>query len=329
MKVGKVSETVLKRSIIKQIHTKRDEVLLGAGVGEDCAAMKLSPGEIFVISTDPITGTVKDVGMLAIQITANDLASSGAEPVGVMLTVLLPEEVEEADIREMMRQVEDACAHFHIQVMGGHTEVTRAVTQPVISVTGVGKVREDRLVSTAGAKPGQDILVTKWIGIKGTSIIAKEKEKELLEHFSAAFVDTAKGFDQYLSVLPDSRIAVEHGVSAMHDVTEGGIYGALWEVAEASGIGLEIDLKAIPIRQETVEICEYFELNPYYLISSGCMLMAADRGHNLVRKLEAAGIPAAVIGKATDGRARRIWNGGEESYLERPKTDELYKIYQN
>ncbi len=329
MKVGKVSETVLKRSIIKQIHTKRDEVLLGAGVGEDCAAMKLSPGEIFVISTDPITGTVKDVGMLAIQITANDLASSGAEPVGVMLTVLLPEEVEEADIREMMRQVEDACAHFHIQVMGGHTEVTRAVTQPVISVTGVGKVREDRLVSTAGAKPGQDILVTKWIGIEGTSIIAKEKEKELLEHFSAAFVDTAKGFDQYLSVLPDSRIAVEHGVSAMHDVTEGGIYGALWEVAEASGIGLEIDLKAIPIRQETVEICEYFELNPYYLISSGCMLMAADRGHDLVRKLEAAGIPAAVIGKATDGRARRIWNGGEESYLERPKTDELYKIYQN
>ena len=327
MKIGKVSETVLKRSIFKQIHTKRDEVLLGAGVGEDCAAVKLSPGEIFVISTDPITGTVKDVGMLAIQITANDLASSGAEPVGVMLTVLLPEEIEEEDIREMMRQVEEACAHFHIQVMGGHTEVTRAVTQPVISVTGVGKVREDRLVSTAGAKPGQDILVTKWIGIEGTSIIAKEKEKELLERFSQAFVDTAKGFDQYLSVLPDSRIAVEHGVSAMHDVTEGGIYGALWEVAEASGIGLEIDLKAIPIRQETIEICEYFELNPYYLISSGCMLMAADQGHDLVRKLEAAGIPAAGIGKASDGKARRIWNGGEESYLERPKTDELYKIY--
>ena len=128
MKIGKVSETVLKRSIFKQIHTKRDEVLLGAGVGEDCAAVKLSPGEIFVISTDPITGTVKDVGMLAIQITANDLASAGAEPVGVMLTVLLPEEIEEEDIREMMRQVEEACAHFHIQVMGGHTEVTRAVT---------------------------------------------------------------------------------------------------------------------------------------------------------------------------------------------------------
>ena len=327
MKVGKVSETILKRSIFKQIRTKRDEVLLGAGVGEDCAAMKLEPGEIFVISTDPITGTVKDIGTLAIQVTANDLASSGAEPVGVMLTVLLPEAVTEEDIKKMMSQVEEACSKVRIQVMGGHTEITRAVTQPVISVTGVGKAKEDRLVSTAGAKAGQDILVTKWIGIEGTSIIAKEKEEELRKRFSGSFIDTAKGFDQYLSVLPEASVAVEFGISAMHDVTEGGIYGALWELAEASQVGLEIDLKAIPIRQETVEICEYFGLNPYYLISSGCMLMAGERGHDLVRELKKAGIPAAVIGKAVEGKAKRILNGEEEAFLERPKTDELYQIY--
>ena len=326
MKVGKVSETILKRSIFKQIRTRRDEVLLGAGVGEDCAAMRLEPGEIFVISTDPITGTVKDVGTLAIQVTINDLASSGAEPVGVML--LLPEAVTEEDIKKMMAQVEEACAKARIQVMGGHTEVTRAVNQPVISVTGVGKAREERLVSTAGARVGQDILVTKWIGIEGTSIIAKEKEEELLGRFSRSFVDTAKGFDQYLSVLPEAMLASDFGISAMHDVTEGGIYGALWEMAEASGIGLEIDLKAIPIRQETVEICEYFGLNPYYLISSGCMLMAGDRGHDLVRELKKAGIPAAVIGKAVEGKAKRVMNGEEEAFLERPRTDELYKIYQ-
>lgn len=327
MKVGKISETILKRSVFKQIRTKRDEVLLGAGVGEDCAALKLEPGEVFVISTDPITGTVKDVGTLAVQVTVNDLASSGAEPVGVMLTVLLPEEITEEDIKEMMGQVEEACAGANIQVMGGHTEVTKAVNQPVISVAGVGKAREGRLISTAGAKAGQDILVTKWIGIEGTSIIAKEKEEELRTRFSADFVDTAKGFDQYLSVLPEAGIAVDFGVSAMHDVTEGGIYGALWELAEASGVGLEIDLKAVPIRQETVEICEYFGLNPYYLISSGCMLMASERGHDLARELQKAGISAAVIGKAVEGKARRILNGEEESFLERPKTDELYKIY--
>jgi hydrogenase maturation factor len=169
--------------------------------------------------------------------------------------------------------------------------------------------------------------VTKWIGIEGTSIIAKEREEELLTRFSRSFVETAKGFDQYLSVLPEARLAAEFGISAMHDVTEGGIYGALWELAEASGIGLEIDLKSIPIRQETVEVCEYFGLNPYYLISSGCMLMAGERGHDLVRELQKAGIPAAVIGKAVEGKAKRILNGEEEAFLERPKTDELYKIY--
>ncbi|MCI8597634.1 MAG: hydrogenase maturation factor [Lachnospiraceae bacterium] len=327
MKVGKVSETILKRSIFKQIRTTREEVLLGAGVGEDCAAMKLAPGEIFVISTDPITGTAKDIGMLAIQITANDLASSGAEPIGVMLTALLPEYIEEANIAEIMEQVEEACSRLHIQVMGGHTEITRVVTQPVLSVTGIGKVREDRLVSTSGAKAGQDILVTKWIGIEGTSVIAKEKEEELRTRFSRTFVEKAKELDQYISVLPEAMIAGKFGVSAMHDVTEGGIYGALWEMAEASGIGLEIDLKAIPIRQETVEICEHFNLNPYYLISSGCMLMASDRGHDLVRELKKEGIPATVIGKAVEGNGRRILNGEEESFLERPRTDELYKIY--
>ena len=139
-------------------------------------------------------------------------------------------------------------------------------------------------------------------------------------------MERAKGFDTYLSVLPEAALAAEFGISAMHDVTEGGIYGALWEMAEASGIGLEIDLKAIPIRQETVEICEYFGLNPYYLISSGCMLMAGDRGHDLVRELEKAKIPAAVIGKAVEGKTRRILNGEEEAYLERPRTDELYRI---
>ena len=266
MKIGKVPENVLKRSVFKQIHTKRPEVVLGAGVGEDCAAVKLAEDETLVMSTDPITGTAQDIGTLAIQITANDLASAGAEPVGVLLTVLLPPEIEEPDLREMMQQVEAACAKAGVQVMGGHTEITAVVNQPVISVCGVGKVKDGCLISTGGAKPGMDILVTKWIGIEGTSIIAKEKEKDLLTRFSAPFIENAKKLDVYLSVLSEAAVAVRSGVSAMHDVTEGGIFGALWEMAEASGVGLEIDLKKIPVRQETIEICEFFGINPYCLL---------------------------------------------------------------
>lgn len=326
MKVGKLPESVLKRSVFKQLHTKREEVLLGAGVGEDCAAMKLDSDEIFVISTDPITGTVKDIGDLAVQITVNDLASAGAEPIGIMLTMLLPEDATEEELKHVMAQVESACEKNRIQVMGGHTEVTRVVSQIVLSVTGVGKAKEDRLISTADVLPDMDILVTKWVGIEGTAILAKEKEQELSARYTKPFLEAAKGLDRYLSVLPEAATAVKSGVAAMHDVTEGGIFGALWEMAEASGVGLEIDLKKIPLKQETVEICEYFGISPYELISSGSMLMAAKDGNRLVMELQKEGIPAVIIGKATAGRDRILRNEDECRYLEPPKTDELYKV---
>ncbi len=326
MKVGKVPESVLKRSVLKQIHTKRPEVCLGAAVGEDCAAVKLGEDEVFVLSTDPITGTAVDIGSLAIQITLNDLASAGAEPVGVLLTVLLPERITEPEIREIMQQAEEACSKANVQVMGGHTEVTAVVNQPVITVTGVGKAKAGALISTAGTKAGMDIVVTKWVGLEGTSIIAKEKQKELLERFSENFIFRAQKFDQMLSVIPEAATAVKSGVGAMHDVTEGGIFGALWELAEASGVGLEIELKKIPLKQETVEICEFFGINPYELISSGSMLMAAEDGNRLVMDLQKEGIAACVIGKATEGNDRVLLNGEERRFLEPPKTDELYKI---
>jgi hydrogenase expression/formation protein HypE len=326
MKIGKVPENVLKRSVINQICTKREEVLLGAGVGEDCAALQLEPDEVMVLSTDPITGTVNDIGKLAINITVNDIASAGAQPIGVMLTILLPDGTEEAQLKQMMQQMQEECRISNIQIIGGHTEVTGAVNQPIISVTGVGKVKKGQLVETRGAKVGDDIVVSKWIGLEGTSIIANQKQKELKERFSIDFIEKAKAFDQYLSVLPESRIAVAHGVSAMHDVTEGGIFGALWEMAEASDIGLEIFLKKIPVKQETIEICEFFGINPYELISSGCMLIAAKDGTGLVHELEKAGIYAVLIGKATKGKDRLLFNEEEKRFLEPPKADELYKV---
>ena len=326
MKIGKVPENVLKHSVMKQLHYKRDEVVLGPGIGEDCAALALAEDEIFVMSTDPITGTAKDIGKLAIQITANDLASAGAEPIGVLLTILLPDGTREIALKRIMEQMELACREAKMQILGGHTEVTAVVNQPVVNVAGVAKAKKGSLISTAGARAGMDIVVSKWVGIEGTMIFAKEKEAELKEHFPADFVDTAIGFDRYLSVVPEAAVATQSSVAAMHDVTEGGLFGALWEMAEASGVGLEIDLKKIPIRQETVEICEYFDVNPYGLISSGMMLMASADGNALVLALQEAGIPATVIGKATEGNDRVIIRDEERRFLEPPKTDELYKV---
>ncbi len=326
MNIGKVPEKVLKRSILKKIDIRRSEVLIGAGVGEDCAVLALDDDEVFVLSTDPITGTTKDLGNLAIQVTANDLASAGAEPVGVMVTALLPPEIEEADIKILMEDINAACEPLNMQVIGGHTEVTDVVKQPVVSITGIGKAKKDKIVQTAGCKPGNDIVVSKWIALEGTQILAKEHEAKLKEKFPARMIYEAQNFDKLLSVVPEAATAVKSGVTAMHDVTEGGIFGALWEMAESSGVGLEIDLKAIPIKQETIEICNFFDINPYGLISSGSMLMATEDGNKLVAELKKVGIHASIVGKATDSNDRVLINGENRRFLEPPKTDELYKV---
>lgn len=326
MKIGKLPEPVLIRSVLKKLNHRREEILIGPAVGQDCAALCVGADEALVMSSDPITGTTKDIGSLSIYITTNDLAAAGAEPVGVMLTVMLPPVIEETELKTMMEDVERTCAFLNVEVLGGHTEITEAVNQPLISVTGVGKMKKDRLITLKGIEADQDLVVTKWIGLEATTILAKEKETELSARFSPKLIKTAKEFDRYLSVIPESKIAMEHGVSAMHDITEGGIFGALWEMASGAGLGVEIDLKKIPIRQETVEICEFFHVNPYLIMSSGSMLIAAKDGYGLAAKLEAAGIHAAVVGRTNDGNDRVIRNGEEIRYLDKPQTDELYKV---
>lgn len=324
MEIGKVPENILKRSVLKRLTVRRPEVLVHAGVGEDCAVLAPS-ADALVLSTDPITGTAKEIGNLAFHITANDIASSGAELIGMLLTIIFPPESSEEELKQIMAELTELAEQYNVEILGGHTEVSAAVTQTLVSVTGVGRIAQEKVISTGGLKVGQDLVVTKWIGLEGTAILVAEKKEELLTHLPADLVETAGDFSQLLSVVPDSRVAMENGVSAMHDVTEGGIFGALWEMAEASGVGLEVDLKRIPIRQETVEICEVFDINPYMLISSGAMLIGTDHGSQLVDALKRAGIHAAVVGRATAGNDRVILNGEERRFLEPPKTDELFR----
>jgi hydrogenase maturation factor len=326
MNIGKISETVLKRSVLNQIKHRRNEVLVGPAVGEDCSVLEVAEDEVLVISTDPITGTVQDIGTLAVHITANDIASSGAEVIGIMLTILLPEGTAEAELKTMMKDIEAVCVKLNIEIIGGHTEVTRAVHQPIVTVTGIGKMKRTSMIKTAGAKPDQEIVMTKWAGLEGTAIIATAKEAELRAKYSASFLEGAKKMIEFISVVPDAEVARAVGVTSMHDVTEGGIFGALWEIAAASKVGLEVDLKKILLKQETVEICEFYDLNPYMLISSGCMLMITDKANQLVDRLKAVGIAAAVIGRITEGNDRIIINEEERRYLEPPKSDELYKV---
>ncbi|PKM56728.1 MAG: hydrogenase maturation factor [Firmicutes bacterium HGW-Firmicutes-3] len=326
MEIGKVSETVLKRTILKPLSVKREEVIHGPGIGEDCCVLKFPNEDLIVMSTDPITGTTKEIGKLAVHVTANDIASSGATLVGILLTILLPKGFLEEDLKIIMQDVNEVCTTLNVQVLGGHTEVTGAVNQPIVSVTGIGRATDASLAMSCNLDPGDDLVMTKWAGIEGTGIIALEKEAELRGQIKESLIEEAKKFTSLISVVEDSAAAMKHGVKAMHDITEGGVYGALWEMAASAKVGFEVQLDSIPIRRETIEICEFYGINPYQLISSGALLIGTQDGPGLVKVLGEAGIHSAHIGKVTSGKQRLIISDQIRQTLKPPQSDELYKV---
>jgi hydrogenase maturation factor len=326
MKAGKLSESVLKRSVLRQLHTTDEAQLVRPGVGMDFGAIRTGPGEAVVTATETRCLGSAVLGAASVCAALNNLLCSGARPLGVTVSLLLPTTLSEQDLRDRIAAIDCVCEAERLAVLGGHTEVTRSVTEPVLTVTAVGAVQPEALVTNAGARPGMDILVTKWIGLEGTAILAGQREEALRTRYAQPFVDQAKQFAGLLSVRREAAAAVESGVAAMHDLSEGGVFGALWELGQCAGVGLDIDLKKIPIRQETVEICEFFDLNPYKLLSGGSLLMAADDGNALVRAIEEAGGRATIIGKATGGNDRVLRNGEEFRFLETTQTDELWKL---
>lgn len=324
--IGKIPPQILERLVLQPVtHTKvhRTDIVVRPKTGEDCSAMDPG-GEMCVFSTDPITGATRDVGYLAVHVNCNDVFSAGAEPVGILMTVLLPPQSEESILEELMAGTLQAAAELGIEVLGGHTEVTDAVTKPVISATVIGKTKNRKMVCTGGAQIGQDVIMTKWAGLEGTAILAQEYETVLTQRMPKDLLQKAKEMKGFLSVGTESRIAMEHGATAMHDATEGGILGAVWELAECSEKGVTVYADQIPIQEVTKAVCQEAQIEPLQLISSGTMVIAAYDGAALVEKLQAAGVAAAVIGKITEKEKIIIQNGVSRP-LEQPKSDALYQ----
>ena len=323
--IGKVPPEILEKIVMGPMaasRVKREDVLLRPTTGEDCSAVDLG-GEICILSTDPITGAAEDIGYLAVQINCNDIYSAGAEPMGVLLTVLLPAGSDEEMLAEIMEGALRAAEERNIEILGGHTEVTEVVVKPVISAAVIGKTRGRKILATGGAKAGQDIVMTKWAGTEGTAILAKEWEEGLGAYLSEEELKAAQEMKNFLSVGKESEIAFAHGATAMHDATEGGILGAVWEVAECSGLGVDVFVESIPVKEETKKICAAMGIDYLRLISSGTMIIAAENGPMLVDKLAEAGIAAAVIGKLTEG-GKYMLAGGLRLPLEQPGSDALY-----
>ena len=300
----------LKHDFLKELLPTPDRnlsVVVGPQLGEDAAVVEF--GDNYLVATsDPITFATEDIGWYVVCVNSNDIAAMGAVPKWLLVTLLLPEDATTPTmVRDIMTQITQACAAFDITLCGGHTEVTPAVTQPVVIGQMMGVTHKNALFTSADACAGDVLILTKGLGIEATAIIARECEDQLREKCDAQFLEQAKNYlmNPGISVLKDAQIATATGgVHAMHDVTEGGVATAVYELAIAAELGVTVysnKLLNSPILYGNITrtLCDMFELNPLGVISSGAMLIASEpeKGEAICRALGATGINADIIGK--------------------------------
>ncbi len=325
---GKILPEKLMEIVFNHLGAPDERVLVGADLGIDASAIDFGE-RVLAASTDPITGAEERIGFYAVNVNANDVATFGARPKWFLVSILLPENSDERTLESIMDDLHASASRLGIAIVGGHTEVTPGLKRPIVVGTMLGEVERGKLVTSNGAKPGDAIILTKWAGLEGTSIIASERGKQLERRFGREFVGRAKSFIKMISVVEDALTANETGVHAMHDPTEGGIANGLHEMADAAKLGFVVHRERIPVREETLKICEFFNLNPLALISSGALLIAAppENADEILRALAERGINASMIGEFVDDPGRRvIVENGTERPLERPESDELWKV---
>ncbi len=317
-------------------YTRSDPRLVaGPGVGEDVAVIDM--GERYmVVKTDPITFATADIGWYAVNVNANDIATSGAKPLWMLATLLLPEHNSTpALVERIFRQLYSACSELGVLLIGGHTEVTWGLERPIVVGVMIGEVAREKLLTTAGARVGDAVLLVKGIPIEATAIIAREKETDLLERgYSRELITRAQRYlyDPGISVVAAARLAAAWpGVHAMHDPTEGGLATGLHELAYAADAGIIVDEGAIPLYAEGAELCRTYSLEPLGAIASGGLIVAIDKDQveGLLERYREAGIPCAQIGKLVP-KNEGLWlerAQGERAPLPRYDADEITKIF--
>lgn len=327
LKLGKLPPDLLQ-GLLSQVPPD-PRVLVGPSLGEDAAVISFGQG-LLVAKTDPITFATEHIGWYAVQVNANDIAVMGGEPRWFLAAVLLPEGASPETAEAIFHQVESACRSLGIGLVGGHTEVTQGLSRPIVVGSMLGEATHEALVTSAGARKGDDVILTKGIAIEGTAALALEHGPLLTARgVDAALVRRAAQylFDPGISVVEDARVARRAGrVHAMHDPTEGGLATGLWELAQASGLGLEVDLAQVQILPETREICARLGIDALGLLASGALILASppvSRGA-ILSALAGAGIPARVIGRlvAREKGFRMVGPGGERDLPLFPR-DEL------
>ena len=323
MRIGKLSDQDLRRLVLDRLPKPGAGTVTGPGTGLDCAVVR-GGGDLVVLTCDPITGAQADIGRIAVHVACNDIASSGLSPRCLLLSLVAPPETTPEEIAALVDQAASAAESLGVEIVGGHTEISDAVRRFVVNTTAVAFSEGRPVVTSSGGQAGDALLMTRSAGIEGTAILAADRSATLAGVLTGQEIVEAQRYVERISVVRDGVVAGREGAHAMHDATEGGILGAVWELAEASRLGCVVDKDSIPIDVLTSRICSALAIDPLRLISSGSMLIATDHPEDMIAALDRAGVPSVRIGTLTADPKRRLMAGGVETAMQPPGPDELF-----
>ena len=330
MEKGSIRELVLSRSILKHIRKNRKEVITGAAIGNDYSKLRHTEGNIVIAQGMFSLPSKLHIAEASYIKAMNNLCVSGAKPVGINVGLMLPQSIEEKWVRDTMELVNSLADRDNIQVMGGHTEVSDACIRPLVMITAVGNVSSELDFSYENIEDGCEIVMTKHTGLMGMAVITDKCREKLLERFAVSYIKNAEYTSDSMYIKREAEIAAEQGAVYMHDISCGGLYTALCQAVKRADKGFVINHHDVPIMQETIEICEYLDINPYMLEGTGSLIIITKRdlGKPLAEVLNSEGIEAKVIGRITDNRDRSVFNSDDEKlrYLFAPSGDEIYKV---
>jgi len=340
MKTGKLTNEQLQKIVLSKLPALSSNTLVGAGIGADCSWLKTEDG-MMVTSSDPITAGGMQSGTLAVHVSCNDIAACGVRPTGILIVIIAPTYATEEDLQEIVNQACAESTKLGVDIVGGHTEVSDSVNTFVVISTAFGMIAKDHPVIHGKAMPGDKLIITKSCGIEGSYIAAKEHKDKLEGKVAESLIAEAATYNSLISVVPEGAIAgslaasngeinekgyARSAINLMHDITEGGVYGAAYEMAHFSGIGVKVDERLVPMSEATASICKAMDLNPYRLISSGSLLIATPEGNRVVEALDKEGIKATIIGEFIESGFINIDSSGNTNELEPPMPDEVYKM---
>jgi len=332
MKPGKLDPALLAE-LLSANRIRDERVVIRPAIGRDVCAIRMGDGYL-VAKTDPVTFATDRIGWYVVHVNANDLATVGARPRWFLVTALLPEHgTDEAMVRGIWDDLRSALDAIGCDLCGGHTEVTVGLDRPILVGTMLGEVEGDSLVDKATMRPGDRVLLTRGVPVEGTAIMAIERPESLAEAFDEATLERARSFlhDPGISVLAEAMAAVGAGeVHAMHDPTEGGVATGLWELAEASELGLLVDADAIPVIEPGGAFCRHLGLDPLGTISSGSLLICAppSDARAVAAAVEAMGTRCVDIGEVRRrDEGTMMLRGGEKMPIPTFVRDEITRIF--